>query len=133
LDESVPVNQVLGQSPAPGTTVYSGARVRLTVARTLRWVKVFADNGAELYQSDPFTVPDRWRIRYRLTAANVFYPALAQFSWARSGEPFGDSGFFANGAHGPGIYAVHDGAGSYRLGIRPYAGTAWYVEVDALE
>src|SRR5262249_56559652 len=44
LDGSVPANQVLGQSPAPGTTVYSGARVRLTVARTLRWGKVFADN-----------------------------------------------------------------------------------------
>src|SRR5262249_51898107 len=66
LDETVPANQVLGQSPAPGATVYSGARVRLSVARTLRWVKVFADAGSHAYQSNSFTVPDRWRIRYRL-------------------------------------------------------------------
>ena len=133
LDESVPANQVLGQSPAAGTTVYSGARVRLTVARTQRWVKVFADTGSDAYQSDSFTVPDRWRIRYRLTPASLFYPALAQFSWARPGQPFGDGGFFANGSHGLAVYPVHDGAGSYRLGISPYAGTAWYVEVDAFK
>src|SRR5262249_54031843 len=83
LDRSVPASQVLGQSPAPGATVYTGARVQLKVARTLRWVKVFADTGSDAYQSDSFTVPDRWRIRYRLTPASDFYPALAQFSWAR--------------------------------------------------
>ena len=129
----MPPNQVLGQSPAPGAMVYSGARVRLTVARTLRWVKVFADAGSDAYQSDSFTVPDRWRIRYRLTPGSLFYPALAQFSWARPGQRFGDGGFFANGSQGLAVYPVHDGAGSYRLGISPYAGTAWYVEVDALK
>jgi beta-lactam-binding protein with PASTA domain len=131
LDPGAALNQVLDQSPAPGATVYSGAQIRLTVARTHRWVKVFADNGSDAYQSDPFSVPDRWRIRYRLTAGKPFFPALAQFSWARAGEPWGNGGFFANGSDGLAVYSVEDGAGVYRLGISPYAGTAWYVEVDA--
>ena len=131
LDPSAGVNQVLDQSPSPGATVYSGARIRLTVARTHRWVRVFADTGSDAYQSDPFSVPDRWRIRYRLTAGKPFFPALAQFSWARDGQPWGNGGFFANGSDGLAVYSVQDGAGVYRLGISPYAGTAWYFEVDA--
>jgi beta-lactam-binding protein with PASTA domain len=131
LDPSAGVNQVLDQSPSPGATVYSGARIRLTVARTHRWVTVFADTGSDAYQSDPFSVPDRWRIRYRLTAGKPFFPALAQFSWARAGQPWGNGGFFANGSDGLAVYSVQDGAGVYRLGVSPYAGTAWYVEVDA--
>jgi serine/threonine-protein kinase len=133
LDPSAAVNQVLDQSPSPGATVYSGARIRLTVARTQRWVKVFATTGSDAYQSDPFSVPDRWRIRYRLTSGRPFFPALAQFSWARDGQPWGDGGFFANGSDGLAAYSVRDGAGVYRLGISPYAGTAWYVEVDAFK
>jgi hypothetical protein len=131
LDPGAGVNQVLDQSPTPGATVYSGARIRLTVARTHRWVRVFADTGSDGYESDPFSVPDRWRIRYRLTAGKPFFPALAQFSWARAGQPWGNGGFFANGSDGLTVYSVQDGAGVYRLGISPYAGTAWYVEVDA--
>jgi serine/threonine-protein kinase len=132
-DKSVPANQVLRESPAAGSTVYSGTEVRLTVARTVRWVRVFAAAGSDGYESDPFTVPSRWRIRYRLTPARNLFPALAQFSWARSDQPFGDGSFFANNPTGIQVYDVQDGAGTYRLGIRPYAGTAWYVEVDAFK
>ncbi len=48
-------------------TVYQGAQIRLTVTRTLRWVKLFAVSNSDDYVSDPFTVPEHWRIRYRLT------------------------------------------------------------------
>jgi beta-lactam-binding protein with PASTA domain len=133
LNKSVPANQVLRESPAAGSTVYSGTEVRLTVARTVRWVRVFTATGSDAYVSDPFTVPGRWRIRYRLTPGRDLYPALAQFSWARSDRPFGDGGFFANNPAGLQVYDVQDGAGTYRLGIRPYADTAWYVEVDAFK
>src|SRR5262249_33320230 len=63
LAQNAPANQVLGQIPAAGATVYTGTRVRLTVSRTLRWVKVLSQSGTDGYVSDPFTVPDRWRIR----------------------------------------------------------------------
>jgi hypothetical protein len=132
LTQGLPVNQVLGEIPAAGATVYRGTRVRLTATRTLRWVKVFAGSGSDGYESDPFNVPERWRIRYRLSAASFFFPALAEFSWARGDHPFRDGGFVANAA-GLGMYEVRDGAGTYRLGVNPYAGTSWYVEVDAFE
>jgi serine/threonine protein kinase/beta-lactam-binding protein with PASTA domain len=132
LTQSVAPNQVLGQSPAAGAVVYQGSRIRLTVARTLRWVKVFAGSGADLYESAPFTVPDRWRIRYRLTAGD-FGPALARVSWSHDGNLFGDGSFIADGAGPLRTYAVSDGAGTYKLTVSPYVGTAWYVEVDALE
>jgi hypothetical protein len=134
LTKSAPAGQVLGQIPAAGATVYSGTRVRLTVARTHRWEKVFAYSGTDRYESDPFTVPAQWRIRYRLTAADGFTPALAQFAWVRDGSLFGvGNSFLANTGGSLKAYAVHDGAGTYRLGVSPYAGTAWYVEVDALK
>ena len=133
LSHNMPRNQVLRQLPRAGATVYRGSRIRLTVARTLRWVKLLADSGSGPYESAPFIVPDRWRIRYRLAAGDTFTPTLAQFAWSRDGELFGDGGsFFANGT-GAHSYGVSDGSGTYRLAVSPYAGTSWYVEVDALE
>jgi serine/threonine-protein kinase len=131
LRRTLPADQVLGQIPPAGATVYRGTRVRLAVSRTLRWVQVLTQTGADPHESDPFTVPEHWRIRYRLTPGE-FGPALAQFSWSRDGNPFGDGGFFANTA-GMRTYTVSDGAGTFRLAVSPYAGTAWYVEVDALQ
>jgi len=112
--------------------VYSGTTVRLTVSRTVRWVRVLARSGSDSFESDPFTVPARWRIRYRL-ASGAFGPALAQLSWAREGDLFGGNGFVADSPDGMRTYAVSDGAGTYRLAVSPFAGTGWYVEVDALE
>ena len=131
LTHSERPNQVLGQIPPAGATVYKGTSVRLAVSRTLRWVKLLAQTGADPYESDPFTVPEHWRIRYRL-APGEFGPAFAQFSWSRDGNPFGNGGFFAN-TSGTRTYAVSNGAGTFRLAVNPYAGTAWYVEVDALQ
>jgi beta-lactam-binding protein with PASTA domain len=130
LTEGTP-GQVLDQIPAPGTTVYQGAQIRLTVARTLRWVKLFAVSNSDDYVSDPFTVPEHWRIRYRLTG-NDYGLAFAQFSWAGVDE-FGGHSFFANRAGSLGTYISDDGAGSYRLTVRPFAGTHWYAEVDVLK
>jgi eukaryotic-like serine/threonine-protein kinase len=130
LTEETP-GQVLDQIPAPGTTVYQGAQIRLTVTRSLRWVKLVAASGSDDYESDVFTVPEHWRIRFRLTG-NSFGLALAQFSWTGVDE-FGSHGFFANQAGSLRTYVSDDGAGSYRLALRPYAGTHWYVEVDVLE
>jgi hypothetical protein len=112
--------------------VYQGTRVRLTVSRTQRWVTVLSQSGGDGYESEPFTVPNRWRIRYRL-AAGDFGPALARFSWARDGDVFGTGGFLASTAGDVATYTATDGAGTYRLAVSPYAGTSWYVEVDALE
>jgi serine/threonine-protein kinase len=123
--------RVLDQIPAAGTSVYQGAQIRLTVARTLRWVTLFTASGSDDYESDAFTVPDRWRIRYRV-AGNDFGLALAQFGWSSTDESAGHS-FFANSTGALRTYVSSDGAGSYRLTIRAYAGTRWYVEVDALE
>ena len=74
-----PANQVVGQIPSAGAIVYRGSRIRLAVARTYRWVNLFRWSGTDRFQSDPFTVPARWRIRYRLAAA-ASLPALAQFA-----------------------------------------------------
>lgn len=130
LTEGTP-GQVLDQIPASGTTVYQGAQIRLTVSRALHWVKLFGVSGSDDYESDAFTVPDHWRIRYRLTG-NQFGLALAQFNWTGVDE-FGSHGFFANRAGSLRTYVSDDGAGSYRVTVRPYAGTRWYVEVDTLE
>jgi eukaryotic-like serine/threonine-protein kinase len=130
LTEETP-GEVLDQIPAPGTTVYQGAQIRLTVTRSLHWVKLFGASGSDDYESDAFTVPEHWRIRYRLTG-NSFGLALAQLSWTGIDE-FGGHGFFANQAGSLRTYVSDDGAGSFRLALRPYAGTRWYVEVDALE
>ena len=130
LTEGTP-GQVLDQIPAPGMTVYQGAQIRLTVTRTLRWVKLFAVSNSDDYVSDPFTVPEHWRIRYRL-AGNNYGLAFAQFSWAGVDE-FGGHSFLASRAGSLGTYITDDGAGSYRLTVRPYAGTHWYAEVDVLK
>ncbi|MFL6021554.1 MAG: protein kinase domain-containing protein [Gaiellaceae bacterium] len=131
LTDDAPPGQVLEQIPAAGTTVYQGAQIRLTVARTLHWVKLFAVSGADEYESDVFTVPARWRIRYRL-AANDFGLALAQIAWTGTDE-FGGHSFVASSAGALRTYVSSDGAGSYRLSVRPFADTRWYVEVDALK
>jgi eukaryotic-like serine/threonine-protein kinase len=129
LTDAAPPGHVVKQIPAAGTSVYQGARIRLTIARTLRWQKLFSATGSNAYESGTFTVPGRWRIRYRLSP-NEFGFALARFGWARTDE-------FANGflASAPDVlrtYVSSDGAGSFRLAVQPYAGTHWYVEVDAL-
>jgi hypothetical protein len=127
-----PVNQVIAQSPSPGAIVYRGSRIRLTVARTYRWVGLFHWSGADRFRSNSFRVPARWRIRYRLAPATPFAPALAQFTWSPDGDPFAANGFVAtdSGTHS---YVVPDGAGTYRLAVNPAAGTTWSVEVDAFE
>jgi eukaryotic-like serine/threonine-protein kinase len=123
--------QVLGQIPAAGTSVYQGARIRLTIARTLHWVKLFSSSGSNSFDSDVFKVPARWRIRYRLDP-NAFGFALAQFAWSGSDE-IGGSSFIASKPGSLRTVAPSDGAGSYRLSVRPYAGAGWYVEVDVLK
>src|SRR5512133_137423 len=130
LAEGTP-GRVLDQIPAPGMTVYHGAQIRLTITRSLRWVKLFAVSNSDYYVSDPFTVPEHWRIRYRLTG-NDYGLAFAQLSWAGAAQ-FGGHSFFATRAGSLGTYVSDDGTGSYRLTVRPYAGTHWYVEVDALK
>ena len=126
-----PVNQVVGQIPSAGAIVYRGSRIRLTVARTYRWVNLFRWSGTDRFHSDPFTVPAHWRLRYRLAAA-ASLPALAQFSWLPDGEPFAGHGFVATDA-GSRSYVVPDGAGTYSLAVNPLAGTSWSVELDAFE
>jgi eukaryotic-like serine/threonine-protein kinase len=130
LAQDLPANQVLKQIPAAGATVYRGTRVRLTVARQLRWVTLFSRSGADRYESEPFTVHRRWRIRYRLDSGGLW--PLAQFSWGRDGELLGDGSFLASSG-GARTHQVEDGAGTYRLAVTPYAGTSWSVAVEALE
>jgi serine/threonine-protein kinase len=126
-----PVNQVVGQIPSAGAIVYSGSRIRLTVARPHRWVNLFRWSGTDRFHSHPFTVPARWRIRYRL-AAEASLPALAQFSWLPADEPLAGHGFVATDT-GSRSYVVPDGAGTYSLAVNPLAGTSWSVELDAFE
>jgi eukaryotic-like serine/threonine-protein kinase len=129
LDRQVPANQVIGQIPAAGATVYSGTRVRLTVARTHSWQPVQTQTGTGQFESDPFTVPARWRIRYHLTTGR-WGAALAQIGWRAEGSFFGGDVFLARGGD-PQTHVVSDGAGTYRLAVAPYGGTSWSVEVDA--
>ena len=131
LMENETANRVVGQIPAAGAVVYRGSRIRVTVARTYRWVSLFRWSGADRFQSDPFTVPSRWRIRYRLAGA-ASLPAFAQLFWMPEGAPFAGNGIVASdtGTHS---YLVPDGAGTYRLAVQPLAGTSWSVEVDAFQ
>ena len=131
LTDAVTPGQVIDQIPGPGISLYQGAQVRLTVARTLQWVKVFAASGNDAFESDVFTVPARWRIRYRLDP-NELGLAISRFSWTRDGDWFGTGAFVGSGSASLRTYGVPDGAGSYRLAVDPYSGTHWYVEVDAL-
>jgi eukaryotic-like serine/threonine-protein kinase len=131
LTDAVAPDQVVGQIPTAGTSVYQGARIRLTIARTLHWVKLFSSSGSDNFDSDVFTVPGRWRIRYRLSP-NAFGFAIAQFGWSGTDE-IGGSSFVANKPGSLRTFAPSDGAGSYRISVRPYAGAGWYVEVDVLK
>jgi len=131
LTDAVAPDQVVGQIPTAGTSVYQNARIRLTIARTLHWVKLFSSSGSDNFDSDVFTVPGRWRIRYRLSP-NAFGFAIAQFGWSGTDE-IGGSSFVANKPGALRTFAPSDGAGSYRISVRPYAGAGWYVEVDVLK
>jgi serine/threonine-protein kinase len=124
-------NQVLDQQPTAGTSVYQGTRIQLTVARTPQWVKVFAVSGTRGYLSAAFTVPQRWRIRYRLSTGYLGF-GLAEVSWAPTGGLFGGNGFTAHDNGSLRTYIVPD-PGTYQLTVSPYFGTGWYVEVDAFK
>jgi eukaryotic-like serine/threonine-protein kinase len=126
------VNQVVGQIPSAGAIVYRGSRIRLTVARMYHWVNLFRWSGMDRFQSDLFTVPARWRIRYQL-AATASLPALAQFFWSPNGDLFAGHGFVAGETGNTDSYVVRDGAGTYQLTVDPLSGTNWSVEVDAFE
>jgi len=131
VESGVAPNQVVGQTPAAGATVYQGTRVQLTVVRTLRWVRVLQETGTGSYVSDPFTVPAHWRIRYSVTSGWLG-AGVAQISWAPDMALGGGQDFLATATNGLETRTVSDGAGTYRLAVQPYAGAHWYVEVDAL-
>jgi eukaryotic-like serine/threonine-protein kinase len=131
LQHGTPPNQVLHQIPAAGATVYRGTRVRLTVARTLRWQRVFTQSGIGPFQSQPFSVPAHWRIRTRVSAGH-FGAGLAQVAWSSDGSFTEDRSFVTTAGDRVETHAVPDGAGTFVLAVAPYAATAWYVEVDAL-
>jgi beta-lactam-binding protein with PASTA domain/predicted Ser/Thr protein kinase len=125
--------QVLAQKPAAGNTVYEGTRVWLGAARRVRWTKVFSASGSDAYESIPFTVHGRWRVRYRLDGGEDS-DAFAEVAWTRDGGLFSDGSFVADTSGAMQMHDVSDGDGTYRLTVRPYAsGTSWYVEVDALQ
>jgi beta-lactam-binding protein with PASTA domain/predicted Ser/Thr protein kinase len=129
---SVP-NQVVEQHPSPRTVVYEGRRVWLAVTRVLRWRKVFAYSGTGAYESAPFDVSWKWRIRYRLDG-DGFWGVTTEFAWARDGDFFRDGSFVGDTAGALQVHDVSEGAGTYRLTVRPYfRETSWYVEVDSLE
>jgi serine/threonine-protein kinase len=131
LTDATAPDQVLDQIPAPGTSVYQRAQIRLTVSRTLHWVTLFSRSGTDDYSSDVFTTSSRWRIRYRLTP-NPFGLAVAKIGWSGPDE-IGGSSFLATNTRSLQTFVPNEGAGSYQVAIRPYAGAGWYVEVDVLE
>jgi serine/threonine-protein kinase len=131
LTDAAAPGQVLDQIPAAGTSVYQGAQIRLTIARTLHWVKLFSSSGSNSFDSNPFSASGRWRIRYRLSP-NAFGLALAQFGWSGTDRNSGSS-FVATKAGSLQTYVPSVGAGSYTVGVRPFAGAGWYVEVDVLK
>jgi beta-lactam-binding protein with PASTA domain/predicted Ser/Thr protein kinase len=126
-------NQVVEQHPSPRTVVYEGRRVWLAVTRVLRWRKVFADSGTGSYESPPFDVSRKWRIRYRLDGDD-FWGVTTEFAWARDGDFFRDGSFVGQTTGSVQSHDVSEGAGTYRLSVRPYfRDTSWYVEVDSLD
>jgi beta-lactam-binding protein with PASTA domain len=126
-------DQVLAQKPAAGATVYRGTRIWLGVARRVRWKKVISQSGSGSFESVPFTVPVKWRIRYRLDGGDLF-GASTEFAWTRDGDLFSDDSFFADQTGAMQVHDVSDGGGTYRLSVHPYgSGVSWYVEVDALQ
>jgi hypothetical protein len=95
----------------------------------LRWVKLRGlDSDATI--CDPSRCPSTGESG--TGDGQRLWLAFAQFSWSGVDE-FGGHSFLANRAGSLGTYISDDGAGSYRLTVRPYAGTHWYVEVDALK
>ena len=99
----------------------------------MRWTKVFSQSGTGSYESVPFTVPAKWHIRYRLDGGDLF-GASAELAWTRDGDLFSDGSFVADNVGAMQVHDVSDGAGTYRLSVRPYSsGTSWSVEVDALQ
>ena len=128
-----PPNQVVEQHPSPRTIVYEGRRVWLAVTRVRHWRKIFADSGTGAYESAPFDVSRKWRIRYRLDG-NDFWGVTTEFAWARDGDLFRDGSFVGDTPGALQIHDASDGAGTYRLSVRPYFhDTSWYVEVDSLQ
>jgi beta-lactam-binding protein with PASTA domain len=126
-------DRVLAQTPAAGRTVYEGTRIWIGVAQRVRWRKVLSQSGSGTYESVPFTVPAKWRIRYRVDGED-FFGASAELAWTRDGGLFSDGSFVADTPGAMQVHDVSDGAGTYRLSVRPYgSGTSWYVEVDALQ
>src|SRR5215211_2031779 len=126
-------DHVLAQKPAAGNTVYEGTRVWLGAARRVHWTKVFSASGSDAYESVRFTVRGRWRIRYRLDPGDYSDP-FAEVAWTRDGDLFSDGSFVADTSGAMQNNDVSDGAGTYRLTVRPYAsGPSWYVEVDSLQ
>src|SRR5262249_34169752 len=121
LSPTIAANLVLHQIPDPGASVYQGSRIRLTVSRTFHWVRVFSASGAGSDESPAFTVPARWRIRYRLGAGG-FGLAFAEILWARDGQSSADGSFFARTAGALQTHLVSDGPGTYRLAVNPFAG-----------
>jgi hypothetical protein len=97
----------------------------------MRWERIFAQSGLGAYESEPFSVPERWRIRYRL-APGGFGVGLARIVWWSDEEPHGGDTFLATAGDGVQTHAVSTGAGTFRLAVNPYGGGDWSVEVDAL-
>jgi beta-lactam-binding protein with PASTA domain len=131
VSQASPPNQVVEQHPSPRTVVYEGRRVWLAVTRVRHWTRVFADSGTGAYESAPFDVSRKWRIRYRLDG-NDFWGVTTEFAWSREGGFFRDGSFVADTPGALQTHVVPDGAGTFRLSVRPYLpDTSWYVEVDS--
>jgi beta-lactam-binding protein with PASTA domain len=86
LTDAARPGEVLDQIPAAGTSVYQGAQVRLTVARTLRWVKLFSASGSDDYESDVFTVPTAGgsATAWPQTTSGSRSPGSAGWAWTNS-------------------------------------------------
>jgi hypothetical protein len=57
---------------------------------------------------------------------------VAKIGWSGPDE-IGGSSFLATNTRSLQTFVPNEGAGSYQVAIRPYAGAGWYVEVDVLE
>jgi hypothetical protein len=121
--------QVLRQLPRAGAVVYSGTRVRLTVARGHRWTPVLLQSGTGSFESNPFAVSGRSRVVFRLSSRGQWRLPVAQVTWAKDGSWFSDGGFVARGT-GSRTVSI-GGTGNYRLAVDAFPGASWQVEVDA--
>jgi len=128
----IPVNQVMSQSPPPGSVSVQGSAVQLKVARALEWRRVFSHYGSGAYRSPPFVVGRSWRIQYRCATTVPFSVALTGFTW--TGPDGSSDSFTATGAGGLHAYHPSSGAGTFQMEVDPYGfGTTWYFEIDSLE